>query len=160
MNPIINNIAKLMNVPILNRTETFQRYTLTAFEKRLINTFDGSYCIENDAICIGDNLSVDKQEFTTLHEIGHATGHKSRLNRISIYDYRTMRYTEEMLADNVALKLSKLLKLDDATVLECQLHLSLLEKRYGDLVSRDYLNEQTELAVNYIMDLISVKKAA
>jgi len=116
------------------------------------------YDMKEDRIFINPATMVNEKNLTMsiLHEIGHWTGHKSRLNRKTLYA-KKRRGTEEVCAQACFFYLARELKLEMNEMTLTQNYIESMKKNWPKLNTREGFDYGLQ-AANYVLELAKMKE--
>lgn len=159
-NEIVKKIIKALNIKIEVYNPTLTEFDHLKFDvifsDKKIKAM-GLYEMVSDTIVINPKNITDDDtlNMTILHEIGHWTGNKERLNRKTLYD-NVRRGTEEITAQACYLYLARHYGLDGDSMQRMKGYAVQMQKIWPKLNTRQGFNNGL-MAAKYIIGLVDGK---
>jgi antirestriction protein ArdC len=149
VNSIGVNFVEYDNACIAADVPLFQRMCAAGFYD-----YQFDFIAINHASLLYMGVTVEE---VTLHEMTHWTGHKTRLNRKSMYSHSiSNRELEECIAQYGMFKLACILKLDEAVYKRA---LDRYLVRFPEVDLQD-AEKQADIAVNYMLAIANSESQA
>lgn len=158
-NEIVKKIVKALNIKIEVYNPTLTEFEHLKYDEVFNNKeykAGGLYDIVSDTIVINPNANTkeDDLNMTILHEIGHWTGAKDRLNRKTLTSKR--RGTEEITAQACYLYLARHYDLGGDSFLRMKQYTSMMTKIWPKLNVKMGFNNGL-MAAKYVIGLVEGK---
>lgn len=162
--PAVLRLIEILGIKVIDFTAA---KSLTAISEEWQMFSGGFYDCTQDFIAFNTITSprFNDLDVTLLHEIGHWSGAKERLNRYTVVAFgqglahlvsHAEVHTEELIAELTMYKLAMILRLNESKY-------RALKERYilqfplGDIIEAE---KQSDTAAGYVLDLMQRKRAA